>query len=216
MKIISICLFAIFIFCALCNAQSPDSILRVMKKVADWQLNSWQREGMRYKKSNWVYGAAYTGFMALAELANDDRYLKAMHRIGESLEWNTGSERFMADDYCVGQMFSLMFGLYKDPEMISHFTVQADSIAAQDHTESLAWKNNIQLREWAWCDALFMGPPALAYLSTVTGNRKYLDIADKLWWKTTDYLFDQEESLYFRDSSFFTKREANGKKMFWS
>lgn len=71
-------------------------------------------------------------------------------------------------------------------------------------------------REWAWCDALFMAPTSLAYLSTATGDSKYLDIANKLWWKTTDFLYDKEEYLYFRDESYFEKREKNGKKMFWS
>ncbi|SRR5579871_333456 len=216
MKRILLHFLSVIIFYSFSNAQTPDSVLRIMKKVADWQLSSWQKDGMKYKKSNWVYAAAYTGFMALNEVANDDRYIKAMYEVGESLGWNTGEERFMADDYCVGQLFSMMYGLYNDPRMIAHFKEQADSIVATPHTESLAWKNNIQLREWAWCDALYMGPTALSYLASVTSSRKYLDIADKLWWRTTDYLFDKDEDLYYRDSSFFTKREANGKKMFWS
>jgi unsaturated rhamnogalacturonyl hydrolase len=197
-------------------AQSPDSVLRIMKKVADWQLHNWETSGMKYGPDNWVYGAAYTGFMALNEVANDKEYTAAMFRIGSALGWNTGADRTMADDYCVGQMYAQMYSLFKEPVMIAHFRALADSIMAMPHTESLAWKNNIALREWAWCDALFMGPTALAYLSTATGERQYLDIADKLWWKTTDYLFDKEESLYYRDSSFFTKTEANGKKVFWS
>src|ERR1041385_2072426 len=100
--------------------------------------------------------------------------------------------------------------------MIAHFKKQADSIIAKPHTESLEWKNGIADREWAWCDALFMGPPAFAYLSTATANRKYLDFATKMWFKTTDYLFDKDENLYFRDSRFFTQKEKNGQKIFWS
>jgi rhamnogalacturonyl hydrolase YesR len=84
------------------------------------------------------------------------------------------------------------------------------------HDESLEWKNQIGNREWAWCDALFMGPTALGYLSAATGDAKYLDIATKLWWKTTDYLYDPKEHLYFRDQTFFDKTEKNGKKVFWS
>jgi rhamnogalacturonyl hydrolase YesR len=71
-------------------------------------------------------------------------------------------------------------------------------------------------REWAWCDALFMGPTSLAYLSSATGERKYLDAAIKLWWKTTAFLYSPEERLYFRDESYFGKREKNGQKVFWS
>ncbi|WP_202552076.1 glycoside hydrolase family 88 protein [Ginsengibacter hankyongi] len=193
-----------------------DSTLKIMEKVADWQLETWQKEGMRHPIYDWTNGAAYAGFMALNEIANDSKYSKAMYNIGEAIDWNPGPRRAMADDYCVGQMFSQMYSLYREPKMIAQFRGLADTIVAFPHTESLEWKNNVHLREWAWCDALFMGPPALAYLSTATGNTQYLDIASKLWWKTTDYLFDSSESLYFRDSRYFDKKEPNGRKMFWS
>src|SRR5262249_28854171 len=32
----------------------------------------------------------------------------------------------------------------------------------------------------------------------------------------SDFLYDKDEHLYFRDSTYFNKREANGKKVFWS
>jgi len=71
-------------------------------------------------------------------------------------------------------------------------------------------------RQWTWCDALFMSPPALAMASRATGDRRYLDFMDKMWWKTTDYLYDKEEHLYYRDSRFFSQRASNGRKIFWS
>ncbi|HLY70641.1 MAG TPA: hypothetical protein VKR53_12990, partial [Puia sp.] len=55
------------------NAQlpEPDSTLRLMEKVADWQLSYWENTGLsRDEKAGWVQAAAYTGFMALNELAN--------------------------------------------------------------------------------------------------------------------------------------------------
>lgn len=198
------------------NHFSADSTLEIMKKVADWQLQNWQKDGMRWPKYDWTNGAAYAGFMALNEIANDPKYSKAMYDIGEDINWNTGPRRTMADDYCVAQMFSQMYSLYKEPKMIAHWQLQADSIIAMPHTESLEWKNGIANREWAWCDALFMGPPSFAYLATATGEKKYLDIACKLWWKTTDYLYDSSEHLYTRDSRYFNSKEPNGKKMFWS
>jgi len=187
-----------------------------MNKVADWQLRTWQQKGMAHPAWNWTNGACYTGIMALSQLEKNPVYLEAMYDIGASLYWNTGPNRFMADDYCIGQMYAQMYMLEKQPEIIAHFRMLADSIIAQPHTESLEWKDNIASREWAWCDALFMGPPALAYLSAATGEQKYLDMAVKLWFKTTDYLYDKDENLYYRDSRFFTQREANGKKIFWS
>jgi len=187
-----------------------------MEKVANWQLNDWKQHGMKHRGYDWTNGACYTGFMALSKVDQNPIYLKEMYMIGDSLHWNTGPNRFTADDYCIGQMYAQMSTLKKQPKMIARFKTLADSIIAMPHTESLEWKDEIASREWAWCDALFMGPPALAYLSTATGERKYLDIAVKLWLKTTDYLFDKEENLYYRDSRFFTQHEANGKKVFWS
>ncbi len=198
------------------NSFRADSTLKIMKKVADWQLKTWDKNGMRWPKYDWTNGAAYAGYMALIKIGNDPKYSKAMYDIGEGINWNTGPRRTMADDYCVAQMFSQMYSLYKEPKMIAHWQQQADSIIAMPHTESLEWKNGIANREWAWCDALFMGPPSFAYLYTATGKRKYLDIASKLWWKTTNYLYDSAEHLYTRDSRYFNSKEANGKKMFWS
>jgi unsaturated rhamnogalacturonyl hydrolase len=198
------------------NIPSRDSVIKIMKKVADAQFRQWDVQGMRHARWDWTNGAAYSGFMALNEIAGTSKYQKKMYEIGESLHWNTGPHRLMADDYCVAQMYSQLYSIYKEPKMIAPFKALADTIVSLPHKESLEWKNSIQLREWAWCDALFMAPPALAYLSTVTGDEKYLNTAVKLWWKTTDYLFDSSENLYFRDSKYFNRKEANGKKMFWS
>ncbi|HEY5392436.1 MAG TPA: glycoside hydrolase family 88 protein, partial [Hanamia sp.] len=112
----SFCLLAFFVAFLNANAfgqnnSGADSTLQIMKKVADWQLHSWEREGMRHPKYDWTNGAAFAGFMALNEIANDPKYSKAMYRIGEDLNWNTGPRRTMADDYCVAQMFSQMYSL---------------------------------------------------------------------------------------------------------
>ena len=75
---------------------------------------------------------------------------------------------------------------------------------------------------WWWCDALFMAPPTLVKLSSITGDRSYLELNDRLFQQTYDLLYDKEEKLYARDASYLInaagegKREANGKKVFWS
>ncbi|WP_316831551.1 glycoside hydrolase family 88 protein [Pedobacter aquatilis] len=187
-----------------------------MKKVADWQVKTWKDKGFNHRKADWTNATCYTGLYALGTIKGNEKYLKTLENIGNDLGWNTGHIRFYADDYCVAQMYGQLYLKYKEKKMIAPFILLADSILARPHDEPLNWKNNIQNREWAWCDALFMGPPALAYLSSATGNLKYLDMASRLWWKTTDFLYDPTEQLYFRDETYLNKKEKNGAKVFWS
>ena len=42
------------------------------------------------------------------------------------------------------------------------------------------------------------------------------DFVHAEWKAATDYLFDADEDLYFRDSRFFDMRDAKGRKLFWS
>ena len=72
------------------------------------------------------------------------------------------------------------------------------------------------LKRWCWCDALFMAPPAFLEMSLQTGDARYRDFAMREFWATTDFLYDPAERLYYRDSRFFERRDAKGRKEFWS
>ncbi|MEJ8843202.1 glycoside hydrolase family 88 protein [Lacibacter sp. H375] len=187
-----------------------------MKKVADWQWTTLETQGWKNPKKDWTSGAMYAGMMAWSKLANDETYYKKLIQVGEDNKWQIGKYRHFADDYCVGQLYSQLYSIYKDPKYIEDFKSLADTLTMIPHTESLEWKDRIHLREWAWCDALFMGPPALAYLTQATGDPKYLNTSSELWWKSTEYLYDKDEHLYYRDSRYFNKKEKNGTKVFWS
>ncbi len=69
---------------------------------------------------------------------------------------------------------------------------------------------------WWWCDALFMAPPVWARMYTATGDHAYIDYLDTQWKQTSNLLYDQDEHLYARDESYKSKREPNGKQVFWS
>ena len=194
----------------------PSDIYASMKKTADWQWQDLAKNGWKTPKTDWTNGAMYAGMMAWGKVANDDTYFKKLIEVGDQNKWDLGAERFFADDYCVGQTYSQLYNIYKDPKYIAKFVKLADTIVTLPHSESLLWVNEIYNREWAWCDALFMGPPALGYLTQATGNAKYLNTASKLWWKSSAWLYDKDEHLFYRDSRYFDKKEANGAKVFWS
>lgn len=204
------------VFAAKAMAQPADSVYNIMKKVADWQWKELDTKGWKNPKTDWTNGVMYTGMIAWAKIAHNDAYYHKLLDVGNSLDWKIGPNRHFADDYCIAQTYAQLYGIYKDPRYITDFKSMADSLLSQPHTEPLLWVNKIHLREWAWCDALYMGPAALANLSAATGDERYLDEACKLWWKTSDYLYDKDEHLFCRDSRYFTQKEKNGKKVFWS
>jgi unsaturated rhamnogalacturonyl hydrolase len=193
----------------------PGDVLAAMERVADWQLAN----PSRHRPTEWTQGAGYTGIMALSQISASSRFETAMLKMGETNEWKLGRRRYHADDHVVGQTYVELYQSHRDPRMIAPMRTDFDFILANPKDENLDFdrkKNPDHTDKWSWCDALFMGPPAWIRLWSVTGERAYLDFAVEKWWETSAYLYDKEEHLYFRDSTYFTKREANGKKVFWS
>ena len=194
---------------------SPKAVLDVMQRVANWQLAN----PSKHKPTDWTCGAGDAGFMALAGISGDAKYRDAMRAMGATNGWELGPHLYDADDHCVGQTYVELFRLYREPKMIAPMRVTFDTILAQPSSANglnFSKKENPKARElWSWCDSLFMGPPAWVRLSAATGDEKYLNFAVTNWWRTTDYLYDKDEHLFFRDSTYFTKKEANGQKVFW-
>ena len=188
------------------------AIIKVMTAAADWQLD----HPSEHAPYDWTQAAFYTGVMALAGVTDNPKYFDAMKAMGQRNQWRPGLRPGHADDYAVVATYAKIFQKERDKTMLAPALALFNFLVTRKYDEPLVWGNRIETRELAWCDALFMGPPALAAMSVATGDRQYLDLANRLWWKTTDYLYDKSEKLYFRDSRFFEQREPNGRKVFWS
>ena len=196
----------------LSSAFTPEAITPALTRVADWQL----KNPSTHPPTHWSQAAYYTGMMALAEVAESDRYLKAMAKMARRNQYQPGPNRRFADDQAVIQTYAQLYLQNPDPQILAPSLELFDWLLTLPFDEPLTWDNQIHNREWAWCDALFMAPPALALMSQATGDPQYLQLMDRLWWKTTDYLYDPSEHLYFRDSRFFGQRTLQGHKVFWS
>jgi len=194
---------------------TPEAVLKSLERVANWQLT---HPGTP-PTDGWIQAAGQAGMMALAGISGDTKYRDAMQTMAEANGWKPGPHVYDADDHCVGQTYVGLYFLYREPRMITPLKDRFDAILARPSgVRSLEYTNpRSSAREnWSWCDSLFMGPPTWLRLCAATGEEKYLDFAVTNWWRTTEFLYDKEEHLFFRDSTFFKKREANGKKVFWS
>lgn len=192
-------------------AWTPAATLGLMQRAADWQLN----HPASHPEDDWTQAVGDAGMMALAGISGEPRYLDAMLAMGERNEWKLGPRPYHADDHIVGQTYAELYALRRDPKMIAPMRARFDAILRNPHDGALHWDAQQVMDRWAWCDALFMGPPAWARLAAVTGDQRYLAFAIRHWWATSDFLYDREEHLYSRDSRYFTQREANGRKVFW-
>lgn len=196
---------------ALSDKVDPGAILAAMERVADWQLAN----PSRHRATDWTQGAGYTGFMALAGISANPKYREAMIAMGEKNAWQPGPSVYHADDHCVAQAYAELYLQSREPKMIAPFKERFDFILANPKEGSLDFKTPGNQQRWSWCDALFMAPPAWLRMWVATGDQRYLDLAVDHWWRTSDFLYDKEEHLYFRDSTYFDKKEANGAKIFW-
>jgi rhamnogalacturonyl hydrolase YesR len=170
----------------------------------------------RWDPWEWTVAPLYSGVFDYAVYAKDEQALDWVRIQGASNGWKMGPRASMADDVAVGQAFLSLYEIDRDPAQLEPIKKWMDGFVLLPHTRSLEWKGGVGNEELAWCDSLYMAPPTMTMLSRLTGDPKYADKMVELWEKTSDYLYDPAEKLFTRDSSYFKKREANGKKVFWS
>jgi unsaturated rhamnogalacturonyl hydrolase len=198
---------------------SSTSVKSLMKKVADYQVSI----PLTHTETDWTNGALYAGMVSWAEISGDHKYYDWLKDIAARNGWtyhhrNDANGRYHADDYCVGQMYLELYRKYRDPAMIKPMRAYFDSILAKPSNVDLEFtfsETNNPTERWSWCDALFMGPTVWAKLAAITNEKKYLDFMYKEYKATTDYLYDKQHHLFFRDSRFFSKKEENGEPVFW-
>ncbi len=196
---------------ALRAAPPPADVLATMERAADWQL----AHPSKHATTDWTQAAFYAGAMALAEISPSPRFHDAMMKMAEGNQWKLGTRPYHGDDHAVAQTYMELYFRHKDPKMLAPTIAGFDYVLAHPKDANLVFTTKDKTDRWAWCDALFMAPPAWLQLSIATGNKAYLDFMVDHWWQTSAYLYDKDEHLYFRDSTYFDKREANGKKVFW-
>ena len=189
-------------------------IERRMISVAKWQLAN-----PKHDLFDWTNGAFYAGVFAAYETTRSKEIWDALVAMGDENNWGPGRRFDHADDIVINQTYLDMYRITKDKKMLQPTIDVVEKIKTEGARGREVERNGII---WWWCDALFMAPPTLAKLAAITGDKTYLELNDKFFRETYDRLYDKEERLYARDASYLIdakgegKREANGKKIFWS
>jgi rhamnogalacturonyl hydrolase YesR len=211
------------------GAESHKEVLALASRVADWQLahmsaapgiTSFSEE--TYQPRSWQKGAFWVGMTRFADVSGEKRFAAAILANGRATGWQPGPRTYHADDHVIGQSYLWAARHGAGKEAIAPLRATFDSILAKPAVAHLSfavaknYEDTACLRRWCWCDALFMSPPAWVELTQQTGDPRYAQFALGEFWATTDFLYDPAEQLFFRDSRFFERRDAQGRKLFWS
>ncbi|MDR0823795.1 MAG: glycoside hydrolase family 88 protein [Prevotella sp.] len=206
------------------KVSSQCEINNYLSKVADWQIDhfTYQKNGNLhdYGIDAWTNAVLYVGMAEWAKLSGDTVIYNWLKNIGEENAWQIPSnfkrypkyKLYHADELCVGQFYLEMYSIYNDSLMMASTRERIQWIMSNPPDADMSNKNK---QSWTWCDALFMAPPVYARLARLSGDDSCLAFMDEHFKATYNYLYDKKEDLFFRDDSYFTKEEANGKKVFW-
>ncbi len=192
---------------------TPEYIKSTMLQVADWQLKNRNAR----PENDWTNGAFYTGIFAAYETTGSTELLDSMFAMGERKNWSPGRRYDHADDYAISQTYIDLYRIKNDKRFIQGTLDSLEKMKSVPGNEIK--KHGIT---WWWCDALFMAPPTMAKLSKTLSDPTFLVWSDSLFRECYRLLFNREEHLFARDATYLIdangvgKREANGKKLFWS
>lgn len=196
--------------------------LAAMRKVCEWQLgnlfkgsNGKGSEDAQAPDRSWFRGALLTGVILAARMTQDDFYWKLAEKISEENKWQPGPNFFHdGNDLAITQAY---LALYIDKEKDTK-RIEATRAAL----DSLLVKGGDGKGEWSWADALFMAPAAWAQMSIATGDPRYINHMNLLWWDSVEHLQDKKDRFFYRDYTYmvqpngFQITERNGKKVYWS
>ncbi|TGX55193.1 glycosyl hydrolase family 88 [Sphingomonas gei] len=210
---------------------SPRAAVDAATKLARWQLAR-MRDTSHISRAGgetgnpraWEQAAFWVGMTALADHGAPADIGKAILDMGRANQWQPGRLPFFADDHAITQSYLWAAKHGADPDALRPVRRVFDNVVDNAPRVTLAFvvpeKGGYGATEclarWCWCDALFMAPPAMLELSNQTGDRRYRDYALREVWATVNFLYDPAERLFYRDSRFFDRRDAKGRKMFWS
>jgi len=211
-------------------AVAAPAVLADASRVADWQLGHMGDFGyvrtfqsQTADPTDWIQAAFYAGLVAFADATGEARYVDAVIDHGRENGWGYGDRPRHADDDAIGQTWLWAAARAEGPERSARLAptrARFDAVLAAPSNVALLFEDKpgeqaCQAR-WCWSDALFMAPPVWFELSRLTGDPRYAAHADKEFWAATEVLYDRQERLYYRDSRFLERRDAGGRKIFWS
>ncbi len=220
-----------------------EQVKRVVNDAAQWQTENMPEAGrtIEYnpKYRGWADGVFLSALADWAAYDNSRNFITWYENIAYNLQWEVGHRSLNpANDIAVSLMYAKIWERTRNPRYliteIKKWDAQTVKLLAggwapliptierldyqmktYPETDNINFENALNQERWCWCDALYMAAPTYALFANITGNNEYREFMDREFWFTTGVLYDRQENLFYRDTRFMEKKEANGEKVFW-
>lgn len=219
-------IFLSFLCCHLLAATAQQDVLEAARKTNDYFMQKYSDptevtfvHNKKRPSSLWTRAVYYEGLMALYSVDQQQRYLDYVDRWASFHQWTprNGVKTCDADDQCCGQTYLERYmqsgGEEKIQHVIENLNHQMQTPNKKAGGALYGW--------WTWIDAIQMAMPLYLQVSKVTGDRKYIDHAMRMYTWSRDTLagglLNVKEGLWWRDKDFVPPyKEKDGKNCYWS
>lgn len=161
--------------------------------------------------SLWTRAVYYEGLLALYQIDQDPKYIEYTDTWANFHKWTprNGIKTNDADDQCCSQAY------------LERFMMTGDSTMFYPTRENLENQMKTKIGWWTWIDAIQMAMPVYAQMYKITGDRKYIEHAMKMYrWSRNECgggLFNEADGLWWRDADYVPPyKEKDGKDCYWS
>jgi rhamnogalacturonyl hydrolase YesR len=205
---------------------TADDVLALTRKANDYFMVKYEDPTVptnwkKVRPSNlWTRAVYYEGLMALQRIDPQQRYVDYAMRWAEFHKWmpRNGLNTCDADDQCCGQTY---VELTPYTQMSGHDLIKNVRENLDYQMQTANPKNQSLYGWWTWIDAIQMAMPLYVQMYQVTGEKKYLDHAMKMYrWSRNDCgggLFNVKDGLWWRDADYVPPyKEPDGQQCYWS
>ncbi len=204
---------------------TPTSVISVTNDAMQWQVAHLEemnakRNFKAFRELSWETAIFITSAYEWGIFTKDTTYINWAEQIAENNGYILGASthQYHADNLVCAMLYADIYDVTKNDIVLFPSTAILEFITNHPKTTDMAVKPDKEYRfkfRWSWCDALFMAPQVFAKYANITGNKQLLDFMNQEYWAATDFLYSPQYNLFWRDSHYFDKKEANGQPVFW-
>ena len=202
---------------------SSQQVQQMADHVAAWQVQAFPTmDEHRYWKStsavSWENAVFLTALYEWSQFTSTEPWQQWCTYIADTCGYTLPNHHriYHADNFVIGLMYAEIFQATHDSSCIQSTGRIMDYILTNPPTGTYDMDGSLTDKDhWTWCDALYMAPPTYAAFAVLRNDTALMNFCHREFKGTYDALYNPADSLFYRDATYFLKREKNGRPIYW-